>query len=152
MKYLVLNLIWLLALSSNTARGQNLSFSPPVNFLPNATSTKAIDITLFKKTHFVTWNDARNGSIHVTWLGKQYSDPSDYSDATIPEAQSSFAPVLRATPDYIYVLWIDKNGMIRYAVNSSDTGFTNSPAHTLNDPTNPGEKPSSNISASLGLT
>ena len=152
MKYLVLNLIWLLALSSNTARGQNLSFSPPVNFLPNATSTKAIDITLFKKTHFVTWNDARNGSIHVTWLGKQYSDPSDYSDATIPEAQSSFAPVLRATSDYIYVLWIDKNGMIRYAVNSSDTGFTNSPAHTLNDPTNPGEKPSSNIPASLGLT
>ena len=140
MKYLFLNLIGLLALSSNTTRGQNLSFSPPVNFLPNATSTKAIDITLFKKTHFVTWNDAHNSSIHVTWLGKQYSDPSDYSDAAIPDAQSSFAPVLRATPDHIYVLWIDKDGTIKYAINSSDTGFTNSPAHTLQ------------ASGSLGLT
>jgi hypothetical protein len=138
MKALFLPLVWLLAFSST--RGQNLSFSPPVNFLPNVTSTKAIDITLFKKTHFVTWNDAHNGSIHVTWLGKQYSDPSDYSDAAIPEAQSSFAPVLRATPDYIYVLWIDKDGTIKYAINSSDTGFTNSPAHTLNIP------------ASLGIT
>ncbi|HTI93529.1 MAG TPA: phosphatidylinositol-specific phospholipase C domain-containing protein [Puia sp.] len=140
MRYLFLLLIGLLALSGNTTRGQNLSFSPPVNFLPNATSTKAIDITLFKKTHFVTWNDARNGSIHVTWLGKQYSDPSDYSDATIPEAESAAAPVLRATPDHIYVLWIDREGAIKYAINSSDTGFANSTAHTLSAPTDPGAK------------
>jgi len=140
MRSLSLLLIGLTALSGNIIHGQNLSFSPPVNFLPNATSTKAIDITLFKKTHFVTWNDTRSGSIHVTWLGKQYSDPSDYSDATIPEAQSSFAPVLRATPDHIYVLWIDKDGTIKYAINSSDTGFTNSPAHTMQ------------ASGSLGIT
>jgi hypothetical protein len=123
--------IWLLTFSFIHAHGQNLSFSSPANFLPEATTGKAIDITRFKNTHFVTWNDARSGSIHVTWLGKQYADPSDYNDVPISGSQSNFAPVLRATPNYIYVLWIDKDGSIKYAINSSDTGFANSPPHTL---------------------
>lgn len=122
---------WLLTFPFIHAIGQNLSFSSPANFLPQATTAKAIDITLFKNTHFVTWNDARDGSIHVTWLGKQYADPSDYSDVKIDGSQSNSAPVLRATPDYLYVLWIDRDGTIKYAINSSDTGFGGSTAYTL---------------------
>ncbi len=123
--------IWLLTCPYIHTCGQNLSFSSPANFLPQVTTGNAIDITQFKNTHFVTFNDARTGSIHVTWLGKQYADPSDYNDAPISGSQSNFAPVLRATPNYLYVFWIDKDGSIRYAINSSDTGFANSPSHTL---------------------
>ena len=124
--------------------GQNLSFSSPLDFYPEATTKKAIDITLFKNTHFVTWNDARTGSIHVTWLGKEYADPSDYYDVMISGSQSSFGPVLRATPNYIYVLWIDKDGSIKYAINTSDTGFAGSVVHTLGIKTP--------ASAALGVT
>jgi hypothetical protein len=122
-------LIWLFLL--DTATAQNLSFSTPANFLPEVSTNRSIDITRFRNTHFVTWNETRNGSIHVTWLGKQYSDPSDYNDVRIEGAQSNFAPVLRATPNYIYVIWIDKDGSIKYAINSSDTGFAGSSVHAL---------------------
>lgn len=121
--------IWIVALALLTpllllcccASAQNLSFSTPVNFLPDATSDKAIDITRFKGNYFVTWNDAADKHIHVTCLNRH--------DAVIPDAVSDFAPVLRFTSDYIYALWIDKNGGIQYTFNSTDTSFTE--VHTL---------------------
>lgn len=123
--------IGLFVLLYQAACGQNLSFSSPVNFLPAVATGKAIDITQFRNTHFVTYTDARGGAVHVTWLGKQYADPSDYNDVPIGGAQSNSAPVLRATPNYIYVFWIDPDGIIKYAINSSDTGFAGSPVQRL---------------------
>lgn len=81
--------------------------------------------------YFVTWNDARDGAIHVAWLGGEYSHPDDRHDIAISGAQSNFAPVLRATPNYLYVLWIAKNGSIQYAINSNDSSFAGSMAHAL---------------------
>ena len=112
------------------AFGQNLSFSPPANFLPEVRTSKAIDITRFKNSFFVTWNDSQDGGIHVAWLGRGSNRPGG-EDEIVVGAQSNFAPVLRSTPDYLYVFWIAKDGSIQYAVNTSDSSFAGSSAHTL---------------------
>lgn len=123
--------IWLIVFSKNDVCGQNLSFSSPANFLPSASTGKAMDITQFKNSYFVIWNDARDGGIHVAWLGREYSHPDGGHEVVINGAQSNFAPVLRTTPNYIYALWIAKDGSINYAINTNDSSFAGSPAHTL---------------------
>jgi hypothetical protein len=121
---ITMKVIWVVVLASfiiSYTSGQNLSFSTPVNFLPGATTDKAIDITRFKGNYFVTWNDGR---IHVTC-------PFIGHDVVIPAAASDYGPVLRFTSDYIYVFWIDKDGSIKYTFNSNDTSFAGSTVYTL---------------------
>ena len=115
----------------SNAFGQHLSFSPPANFLPEVRTNKAIDITTFKRNFFVTWNDVRDGSIHVAWLGRGSNHPAGEDELTVGGAQSNFAPVLRSTPDYLYVFWIAKDGSIQYAVNTSDSSFAGASVHEL---------------------
>jgi len=116
---------------SMNAIAQNLSFSTPVNLLPNAVTNKAVDITLFNGSYFITWNDSQTGNIHVDWLGNRYQRLATQHDYVIKDAQSSFAPVLRKTPNRLYVMWVGADGNIKYTFNSSETGFGDSHIYTL---------------------
>ncbi len=103
---------------------QSLSFSTPVNFLPDARTDKAPDITNFKGAYFVAWKDVGpTGSIHASFLGKQYETHFSQSDVTIGAEKSAFAPVLRVVNDHIYVLWLGTDGSLKYVVNNSDSTF-----------------------------
>jgi hypothetical protein len=69
-------------LSLTSLKAQNLSLSPPVNFLPAASTDKAIDMTNFKGRYFVTWKETgATGLIHVCYLGKQYDTQFSQHDA-----------------------------------------------------------------------
>lgn len=110
---------------------QNLSFSVPINLLPNAVTNKAVDITLFNGRYFITWTDSQTGGIHVAYLGDKYQHLAVEHDYLIKEAQSGFAPVLRKTPTRLYLIWIGTDGSIKYTFNSSETGFNDSQVYTL---------------------
>jgi hypothetical protein len=113
-------------------QAQNLSFTQPVNFLPAASTDKAIDITNFKGNYFVTWKDAgATGHIHVCHLGQQYSTRFSADEATAGEEQSAFAPVLRVVNDHIYALWLGTDGSLKYIINNSDTSFNTTAIHTV---------------------
>lgn len=107
-----------------TLRAQNLSLSPPVNFLPAASTDRAIDITNFKGRYFVTWKETgATGLIHVCYLGKQYDTKFSQHDAIAGAEVSAFAPVLRVTDKHIYAFWIGTDGSLKYIINNSDTTF-----------------------------
>jgi len=113
-------------------QAQNLSFSPPVNFLPAARTDKAIDITNFKGGYFVTWKDAGiTGNIHVCYLGKQYNTSFSQNEVAIGTEQSAFAPVLRVVNNHIYTLWLGTDGSLKYIINSSDTTFNTQNVNTI---------------------
>lgn len=130
---LIKNIILLMALilGSSSAGAQNLSFSSPVSILPNGSTGKAVDITLFNNNYFITWADSKSGDIHIAYLGNRYQHLAVEHDYAIKNAQSSFAPVLRKTSNRLYVMWISSGGNIKYTFNSSDTGFENSAVYTL---------------------
>jgi hypothetical protein len=95
-----------------------------VNFLPDARTDKALDITIFKGSYFATWKAVGvTGSIHTSYLGKQYATRFSQSDVTIGTETSAFAPVLRVVNDHIYVLWLGTDGSLKYVVNNSDSTF-----------------------------
>jgi hypothetical protein len=122
----------LVFLGQNILSAQNLSFSQPVNFLPNARTDKAIDITNFKGAYFVTWKDAgANGNIHVCYLGKQYATHFSQNEATVQGEKSAFAPVLRVVNDRIYALWLAADGSLKYIISNSDTSFNTSSVNTV---------------------
>jgi hypothetical protein len=123
----------LMFLSLTALKAQNLSLSPPVNFLPAASTDRAIDITNFKGRYFVTWKEAgAAGLIHVCYLGKQYDTSFSQHDAIAGTEVSAFAPVLRVTGKYIYAFWISTDGSLKYLINNSDTTFNTQAINTVN--------------------
>jgi hypothetical protein len=113
-------------------KAQNLSLSVPVNFLPAASTDRAIDITNFKGRYFVTWKEGgATGLIHVCYLGKQYATQFSQHDATVGAEVSAFAPVLRVTDRHIYAFWLGTDGSLRYIINNSDTTFNTQAINTV---------------------
>ncbi len=131
---ITISFIGILILSGrNILLAQNLSFSQPVNFLPNARTDKAIDITNFKGSYFVTWKDAgAAGSIQVCYLGKQYDTHFSENVATAGDEKSAFAPVLCVVNNRIYALWLGMDGSLKYIINNSDTSFNTASVNTVN--------------------
>jgi len=122
----------LIVMSLASVRAQNLSLSPPLNFLPAATTDRAIDITNFKGSYFIAWKEAGStGIIHVCYLGKQYDTRFSQLDATAGTEVSAFAPVLRVTDKHIYAFWIGTDGSLKYIINSSDTTFNTQAIKTV---------------------
>lgn len=122
----------LIVMSLASVRAQNLSLSPPLNFLPAATTDRAIDITNFKGRYFIAWKEAgATGIIHVCYLGKQYDTRFSQLDATAGTEVSAFAPVLRVTDKHIYAFWIGTDGSLKYIINSSDTTFNTQAIKTV---------------------
>ncbi|WP_426588847.1 phosphatidylinositol-specific phospholipase C domain-containing protein [Mucilaginibacter sp. R-33] len=122
----------LIVMSLASVRAQNLSLSPPLNFLPAATTDRAIDITNFKGRYFIAWKEAgATGIIHVCYLGKQYDTRFSQLDASAGTEVSAFAPVLRVTDKHIYAFWISTDGSLKYIINSSDTTFNTQAIKTV---------------------
>ncbi|WPU92962.1 hypothetical protein SNE25_26925 [Mucilaginibacter sabulilitoris] len=115
-----------------STQAQNLSFSQPVNFLPDARTDKAIDITNFKGGYFVTWKDAgATGGIHVCYLGRQHGTKFTQNEASAGYEKSAFAPVLRVVDNRIYALWLGTDGTLKYIINNSDTTFNTQTINTV---------------------
>jgi hypothetical protein len=122
----------LLSICGFSGKAQNLSLSTPVNFLPNARTDKAIDITNFKGGFFITWKDAgATGNVHVCYLGRQYDTHFSENQAVAGNEQSAFAPVLRITDKHIYAFWLGGDGSVKYIINNSDTSFNTQDINTL---------------------
>lgn len=102
---------------------QNLSFTKPGVLLPGAKTDKAIDITNFNNRFFVTWKQAGSGKIMYSYLGRQYDTERTRTATAIGNEQSDFGPKLRTIANRIYILWISKEGNLKYIFNDSDTGF-----------------------------
>ena len=104
--------------------GQNLSFTPPAMFLPDAKTDRAMDITNFKGVYFATWKDAGGpGDVKFSCLGKQYDTETVSAVSAIPGGQTAAAPVLRVLDNRLYLFWISKEGGLKYIINNSDNGF-----------------------------
>ncbi len=128
----LLCLFMLILVGLGSVNAQNLSLSVPVNFLPAASTDKAVDITNFKGRYFVTWKEAgATGIIHVCYLGKQYDTRFSQHDATAGSEVSAFAPVLRTTDKHIYALWIGTDGSLKYLINNSDSTFNTQAVNTV---------------------
>ncbi|WP_153799953.1 hypothetical protein [Foetidibacter luteolus] len=111
---------------------QNLSFTQPVNFVPQARTDKAFDITNFRDYYFVAWKEpGKTGKIHVSCLGKRYSPNFSATDQVVSDDGSSFGPMLRVTPERIYLFWIAGDGSLKYAINNSDSTFDVGNVHNL---------------------
>jgi hypothetical protein len=112
---------------------QNLSMTEPINFLPAASTDKAIDITNFKGGFFVTWKEAgAAGNIHVCYLGKQYDTKFSQSEAVVLSSEkSAFAPVLHVAGNHLYAFWLNPDGDLKYIVNDSDTSFNTQSVHAV---------------------
>ncbi|WP_413667444.1 phosphatidylinositol-specific phospholipase C domain-containing protein [Mucilaginibacter sp. Mucisp86] len=122
----------LILVGLGSVSAQNLSLSAPLNFLPSASTDKAIDITNFKGRYFVTWKESgATGLIHVCYLGKRYDTQFSQYDATVGTETSASAPVLRVTDKHIYTFWIGVDGFLKYIINNSDTTFNTSTVNTV---------------------
>lgn len=105
-------------------QAQNLSFTAPVNFLPQAATDKAIDIASFHGGYFVAWKEnGPNAAINVCFLGRHQDTAFVQRVMRIENSSSNFAPVLQVLNDRLYLLWITPNGGLHYVVNNSDTSF-----------------------------
>src|ERR1044072_420383 len=105
-------------------QAQNLSFTAPVNFLPQAATDKAIDITSFHGGYFVAWKESGpNGAINACFLGRRHDTAFVQRVMRIENGSSSFAPVLQVLNDRLYLLWISPNGGLHYVINNADTSF-----------------------------
>ncbi len=113
----------LLFLCGFIANGQNLNFTHPAKFLPNAKTDRAMDITNFNGVYFVTWKDAGSGNVYYSCLGKQYDTETVSTETAIPNQQTAASPVLRVLDKRIYLFWISKDGVLKYIINSSENAF-----------------------------
>ena len=107
----------------DTLEAQNLSFSSPIAYLPEARTDRAIDITNFKGNFFAVWKDAgAGGNVYISHLGRQYGsfDPRVHA---VEGARTQSAPVLRVLKDRMYVFWIAPEGTLMYCINSADSGL-----------------------------
>jgi hypothetical protein len=105
-------------------QAQNLSFTAPVNFLPQAATDKAIDIAGFRGGYFVAWKESGpNGAINACFLGRRHDTAFVQRVMKIENSSSNFAPVLQVLNDRLYLLWISPNGGLHYVINNSDTSF-----------------------------
>jgi len=102
---------------------QNLSFTRPGVLLPGAATDKAVDITHFNHHFFVTWKQAGNGQIMYSHLGRQYDTERTHVATPVEKEQSDYGPKLRTIGNRMYILWISKEGNLKYIFNDSDTGF-----------------------------
>jgi len=120
-------------LIANWSVAQNLSFSLPVNFLPNARTDKAFDITNFNQGYFVIWKDAagKSGTPHIAYLGKNYDTAASHPEQTLQGESTYFAPVLRNMGKRIYGIWIATDGSVKYVINNSDSSFDIGHVYTL---------------------
>jgi len=130
----------------NWSVAQNLSFSLPVNFLPDARTDKAFDITNFNEGYFVIWKDAtaKAGTPHIAYLGKNYDTATSHSEQILQNESTAFAPVLRNMGKRIYGIWISTDGSVKYVMNNSDSSFDVTHVYTL--------KLTGNINPSYGIT
>src|SRR5688572_14706566 len=86
-------------------QAQNLSFTTPVNFLPQAATDKAIDITSFHGSYFVAWKESGStGAINACFLGRHHDTAFTQKVMRIENSASSFAPVLQVLNDRLYLL------------------------------------------------
>lgn len=118
-------------------QAQNLSFTTPVNFLPQAATDKAIDITSFHGSYFVAWKESGStGAINACFLGRYHDTAFTQKVMRIENSASSFAPVLQVLNDRLYLLWITPNGGLEYVMNNTDTSFDTHQVRrqTLNGP------------------
>lgn len=120
-------------LLANHSFAQNLSFSLPVNFLPEARTDKAFDITNFNGGYFVIWKDAggKAGAPHIAYLGKNYDTTASHSEQILREESTASAPVLRNMGKRIYGMWITTDGSVKYVINNSDSSFDIAHVYTL---------------------
>lgn len=127
-RYLFLGaLLWAVSLQA-----QNLSFTTPANFLPQAATDKAIDIVRFHDGYFVAWKEAgANGLIHACYLGKHHDTAFVQAIATVNKSASNFAPVLQELNGRLYLLWITPEGGIQYVMNDTDSSFNTQQVYTL---------------------
>jgi hypothetical protein len=110
---------------------QNLSFTTPINFLPEHATDKAIDITHFKGGYFVAWKEpGNNGSIQACYLGRHRDTTVTQAVMKIPGSASNAAPVLQVLNDRLYLLWITPDGGLQYVMNNTDTSFDAQKVHT----------------------
>jgi hypothetical protein len=108
----------------NDMVAQSLTFTAPQNFLPNAVTDKAIDITNFKGGFFVTWKESGvSGKVHVSYLGRYYDTTTAHKDGVVEKEQTCFNPVLRVLNDRLYLFWITPDGSVHYLINTADTSF-----------------------------
>ena len=125
-------LILLLLASIGNALAQSLTFTSPRVLLPDAGTDKAVDITNFKGSFFITWKEAGStGKPHVVYLGKHYDTAVSHADGALQDQRTAFPPVLRVTKDRIYLFWIGEKGELRYVLNNSDTSFDLENIHQL---------------------
>ncbi len=117
-------LLLLFANSSIFLHAQNLSFTTPIHFLPEASTDKPVDITRFKNGYFVAWKSPGNpGSVHVCYLGKHQDTAFTQAGLQVEKAATNCAPVLQALNDRLYLLWIAADGSLKYILNNTDTSF-----------------------------
>ncbi|GAA0549395.1 PI-PLC domain-containing protein [Chitinophaga japonensis] len=113
-------------------RAQNLSFTPPVSFLPHAVTDKAIDITRFGDGYFVAWKAAgSSGGIYASFLGRHQDTAFSRQEVQVPGAGSSMAPVLQVLGQRLYLLWPAGNGALQYVMNDTDTSLDISHVYTV---------------------
>jgi hypothetical protein len=125
--FLPLVLLWY----SAGLQAQNLSFTVPVNFLPQASTDKAIDITTFHGGYFAAWKESgAAGAINACFLGRHQDTAFSQKVMKIENGFSSFAPVLQVLNDRLYLLWISPNGGLHYIMNNSDTSFDTHTVYT----------------------
>jgi len=117
---------------------QNLTFTLPGPLVAGASTDKAVDITNFNGSYFLTWKSAgKNTSIHYSYLGKRYDTAATHHEASIPDEKTSSAPVLRVTNGRIYLFWISPDGDLKYIINRTDTSFDTGQTYTLSFPGHP---------------
>jgi hypothetical protein len=117
--------------TASEARAQNLSFSFPVSYLPEAHTDRAMDITNFDGNFFAVWKElGAVGAVRVSYLGRQYGSFNPHAQ-TVESANTQSAPVLRVLKDRMYVFWITPHGGLMYCINRVDSGFAPGVAHPV---------------------
>ncbi len=123
---------WCMLLAALPAASQNLSFTKPAIFLPEAVTDRAIDITNFNGVYFVTWKEAGDaGNVHYSCLGRQYDTETVSTAAVITGQQTAAAPVLRVLDKRIYLFWISPDGVLKYIINNSETSFNTASVYEI---------------------
>lgn len=122
----------LICSSINHLPAQSLSFTQPVNFLPQARTDRAIDFTNFNGSYFVSWKEpGKTGIVHACYLGKYYDTGFSRLEATLANEQTAYSPVLQVLNRRLYLLWISTDGSVKYILNNTDTSFNTQDVHTV---------------------
>ena len=124
-------IIFLLIISPSWLTAQNLTFSKPAVLDQDVKSDKAVSLIKFRENFFIAWKEpGTNANIRMSYTAKQFNTNSILTQNNIQDCQSSFAPLLCASDNNLYLFWIDNNSNLRY-LTATDTTFSKATAQTL---------------------